>query len=237
MKPRLVPTHPVGQPVRSCVVSAPQRPLRRLLPLTLVAGLLLAACSTGERPYFGQAPAFPAGQMTGDPAIDAVLQRLDNPTTGPATASYDVLTKYGNTTRPAVVVLAPGKRSITIGNVHYIQTESIAVTCTEDGSTPCIEGFDAQPVSDTNITYDFYAKDAATRLRRDADAKIGPAEATTSTIADQQTTCVNLPLTGGTAVYCVLDNGLLAKLDDGDVLVTMTLFGETVDPNNFVPPT
>jgi hypothetical protein len=232
----LVPSQPASQPVRSCVVSTPQRPLRRLLPLTLLVGLLLAACGTGERPYFTDQTAYPTGQETGDPAIDAVLRLLDGATTGPATATYDVLTKFGNTTHPAIVVLDPGKRSITIGNVHYIQTESIAVTCFEDGSEPCINGFDKQKVSDTGVTYDFYATEAATRLRRDADAKIGPAEATTATLAGQQATCVDLPLPGGTAVYCALDNGLLAKLDDGDVLVTMTLFGETVDPNNFVPP-
>ncbi|MFZ4717885.1 MAG: hypothetical protein ACOYMR_00580 [Ilumatobacteraceae bacterium] len=217
-------------------MSATQRPLRRLLPLTLLAGLLLAACGTGERPYFSEEPAFPAGEMTGDPAIDAVLGKLDNATSGPATASYEVLTKYGNTTHPAVVVLDPGKRSVTIGNVHYIQTEALAVTCTEDGSQPCVDGFDPQRISDTGITYDFYASDTAKRLRRDADAKIGPATASTATVAEQQTTCVELPLTGGTAVYCVLANGLVAKLDDGDVLITMVLFGDTVDPNNFVPP-
>jgi hypothetical protein len=218
-------------------VSHPPRPLHRLLPLVLFAGLVLAACGTGDRPYFGEEPAFPVGQMTGDPAVDAVLQRLDAATTGPATATYDVLTKYGNTPHAAVVVLSPGKRSITVDNTHYIQTETIAVTCTQDGSAPCVDGFDPQRISDTGITYDFYATDAAKRLRRDADAKIGPAEASTSTVADQPATCVSLPLPGGTAVYCALANGLLAKLDDGDVLVTMTLFGETVDLNNFVPPT
>ena len=58
----------------------------------------------------------------------------------------------------------------------------------------------------------------------------------TDTIAGQNATCVDVPLPGGTAVYCALDNGLVAKLDDGDVLVTLTLYGEVVDPNAFVIP-
>lgn len=215
---------------------APRRRLPSILLIGVLAGLSLSSCATGERAYFSEETAYPTGQPTGDPAIDAVLEKFENVTDGPATASYDVLTKYGNTTRPAVVVLSPGKRSIVVGNVRYIQTETLAVTCTEDGSVPCVDGFDPQRITDTNITYDFYAADTAKRLRRDADAKIGPAEASTATIADQPATCVSLPLPGGTAVYCALDNGMLAKLDDGDVLVTLTLFGETVDPNNFVPP-
>jgi hypothetical protein len=99
-----------------------------------------------------------------------------------------------------------------------------------------VDGFDPQRISDTGVTYEFYAADTAKRLRRDAVAKVGPATASTQAIAGQNATCVDVPVTGGTAVYCALDSGLLAKLDDGDVLVTLTLYGATVDENNFIPP-
>lgn len=208
---------------------------RRGLTLLALSTLILGACATGERPHFADDPKFPLEELTGDPAIDAVLGKLDAATTGPATASYSVLTKYGNTTHTATVVLSPGKRSVTIDNTHYIQTETIATTCTIE-PTGCVKGFDATRVSDTGISYDFYASDAAKKLRRSAAAKIGPAVPSTQSIAQQNATCVDVPVSGGTLVYCALDSGLLAKQDDGAVLVTLTLFGETADENNFVPP-
>lgn len=204
---------------------------RRLLALAL-SGLLLTGCFTGKRPHFAETA------NTGDAAIDAVLTRLDAVTLGPVAASYDVLTKFGNVTRTAVVSLDAGRRSITIGNIHYIQTaDSAKTTCTVDLSQPCTDGFDAARISDSLLTVDFYAADTAKRLRRDAQAALGPAVAHTETIADQAATCADLSLPGGTAVYCVLDNGMLATLDDGDVRVMLTLLFDTVDQTQFVPPT
>lgn len=218
------------QPLRSCFVS------RRGLVALALSTVLLAGCFTGQRPYFSDADQFPTGIPTGDAAVDAVLEKLEAATTGPATAAYSILTKYGNVTNPALVVLSPGKRSVTVGNTRYIQTETLAVTCTEDGTIPCVDGFDPQRISDTSVTVDFYAADTAKRLRRDADAKLGPAIASTETVADLPATCVDVTVPGGVASYCVLDNGLVAKVDDGDVLITLTLFGEVADENAFVVP-
>jgi hypothetical protein len=216
--------------VRSQAVS------RRAVLAIALATVVLAGCFTGPRPHFGDANAFPAGSLTGDTAIDAVLKKLDGASAGPATAAYTVLTKFGNTTHPATVVLAPGKRAITVGNVRYIQTEATANTCTQDKSLPCVTGFDPQRISDVGITVDFYARDTATRLRRDAEAKLGPAIATQDVIAGQPASCVDVTVPGGVATYCVLNNGMLAKLDDGDVLITLTLYGETADTTAFQLP-
>jgi hypothetical protein len=209
---------------------------RRGLVALALSTLLLAGCFTGQRPYFNAEGAFPPGTTTGDPSIDAVLNKIDTATTGPATAAYSILTKFGNKTVAGTVVLEPGKRSVTVGNTRYIQTETQAATCTEDDSQPCVNAFDPQRISDTAVTVDFYAADTAKRMRRDAEAKIGPAVLHTGTIAGQPVTCVDVPLPGGTAVYCALDNGLVAKVDDGDVLITLTLYGEVVDENAFVIP-
>ena len=221
---------PQPQPVRSTFVS------RRGLVAFALSTLFLAGCFTGERPYFNAEGAFPPGTTTGDPSLDAVLNKIDSVTAGPATAAYSILTKYGNVTTPGLVVLEPGKRSITVGNVRYIQTPDRVATCAEDGSEPCVDAFDLQRISNTAVTVDFYAADTAKRMRRDAEAKIGPAVLHTETIADQPVTCVDVPLPGGTAVYCALDNGLVAKVDDGDVLVALTLYGDVVDQNAFVSP-
>jgi hypothetical protein len=202
----------------------------------LLSSLLLAGCFTGQRPHFTDTTALPVGSPTGDANIDAVLTKLDAATQGPITAAYTVLTKYGNTTHQAIVELSGGKRSITIGNIRYIQNGTASATCTVDSSVPCADGFNPQRISDIGITVDFYATDAAKRLRRDAQAKIGPTTASTAAIAQQPATCVDVPLAGGTAVYCVLDNGVIAKLDEGDVLVTLTLFGSSADDSRFVIP-
>jgi hypothetical protein len=211
---------------------------RRGLPAfaLAVSVLLLSGCFTGPRPHFNDDP-FPAGSTTGDAAIDAVLAKLDATTTGPATASYSVLTKFGNFTNQAVVVLDAGSRSVTISNVRYIQTPGGDETCSEDGSIPCQTGLDASRVSDVGVTIDFYSKEAATRLRRDARAVIAPTTSHVETIAEQPATCVDVPLAGGVAVYCALDNGLAARIDDGDVAVNLTAFGPAADPSRLVLPT
>ncbi len=209
---------------------------RRAVLLLALAAALLTGCFAGKRPYFSDQP-FPTGAMTGDPAIDAVLLKLDAPTTGPATAAYSVLTKFGNTTNPAIVILDAGSRSVTIGNVRYIETPGASATCAEDNSVPCAAGLDASRVSNIGITVDFYASEAATRLRRDALATIAPTTSHVETIAEQPAICVDVPLAGGVAVYCALDSGLVARLDDGDVAVNLTLFGATADATRLVIPT
>ena len=218
---------------RITAVRLTSAPVRRLVPL--VAALLLAGCFTGARPSFGNGDPFAPGTPTGDTNAAALLTLLDKEPTGPLHAEYDILTKYGNTTNPASVALSPGKRNITIGSTRFLQTESTAQTCPVDGGGPCANGFDVQRISNIGITPDFYAGDAAKRLRRDATAKVGPSAARTDVVAQQPVTCVDLPVPNGIAVYCVLDNGMLAVLDDGDVRVSLSVFGATVDPAAFTP--
>jgi len=202
----------------------------------LAFAALLTGCFTGQRPYFTEGTTIAPDALSGDPAIDAVLQRFQQPSTGPLTATYTVLTKYGNTTNSASVVLAPGKRSITVGITRFIQTETFAATCTLDGTIPCVDGFDAKRISDTLLTVDFYANDAGKRLRRDAQAKIGPAVARTDMVASLPVTCVDVPVSGGTASYCALESGLVALLDDGDIRVSLDAYGDSADPTVFTLP-
>jgi hypothetical protein len=206
---------------------------RRTLVMLLLAPLVLAGCFTGERPSFSADP-FAAGQATGDPAIDAVLASFDGVSNGPLTASYTVLRKFGNTTHSAVVALEPGRRSITVGTVRYLFDTTGESTCDiSDGS--CTQGFQPASISDTGITADFYASDTARRLRRDAQAKIGPTVSRDEMVAGQSASCVDVPVSGGTAVYCVLPDGVLALLDDGDVRVTLTDFRTSADAAVFSP--
>src|SRR4051812_36528862 len=104
---------------------------RTRTPTTVAMALLLAAamaltltgCFTGKRPSFSDDP-FAKGSPTGDEQVDAVLARLDATAPGPLTATYDVLTKFGNTTHAAIVRVQGTDRAVTIGDVEYLQTAS-----------------------------------------------------------------------------------------------------------------
>ena len=161
--------------------SSYSRPTRRPMPYiqvmrhrgaTLALLTVLSGCFTGPRPSYTTEP-FPRGSSSGDAAIDNVLAQLDADNDGPYTANYTVLTKFGNITRPASVSVAAGRRSVTVGDVRFITTDGASQTCILDKTDPCSSSIDPARISDTQITPDFYAADAAKRLRRSAVARIG----------------------------------------------------------------
>jgi hypothetical protein len=194
--------------------------------------IVLSGCFTGKRPSVSDDP-FAMGSMTGDSAIDQVLAQLDSDNVGPYTASYSVLTKFGEVTRRARVSVDHGRRSVTIGDVRFLTIDNTSQTCLLATQDPCSTSIDPARVSDTQITPDFYASDAAKRLRRDATAIVGTPVSHAVGIADQQTTCADVPLPGGTSIYCVLTGGPLARLDDAAVEILLTEFIPTVDESLF----
>ena len=205
----------------------------RAVALGLLTSLVaLTGCFTGERPSFSTEP-FQRGSSSGDPGIDQVLAQLDATNEGPFTADYTVLTKFGNTTRAASVSVAADRRSVTVGDVRYITESGNSQTCILDKTDPCSSTIDPARISDTQITPDFYAIDAAKRLRRSAIARIGTPVAHTDQIAGQPATCVDVPVPGGVSVFCALTNGPLAKLDDGAVNVSLTQYAPAVDESLF----
>lgn len=189
---------------------------------------MLSGCFTGKRPSVVDDP-FPAGSVTGDPAIDQVLTQLDTNNVGPYTAGYTVLTKFGNVTRAASVSVDHGRRSVTVGDVRFLTVNNSSQTCLLDRQDPCSASIDPARISDTQVTPDFYAADAAKRLRRDAAAVVGKPVAHVESIGGQQATCVDVPLPGGTSVFCVLTGGPLARLDDASVAIDLTQFSPTAD--------
>jgi hypothetical protein len=194
--------------------------------------VLLGGCFTGQRPSLSTEP-FPSGAPSGDPSIDQVLASLDAVNEGPYTAAYTVLTKYGNTTRPASVAVATDRRSVTVGDVRFLTSGGLSETCLLDKTDPCSETIDAARISDTQVTPDFYAADAAKRLRRTAVSRIGTPVSHVDQIAGQAATCVDVPVPGGTSVFCALANGPLARLDDGSVSINLTQYAATVDESLF----
>jgi len=199
--------------------------------LALAGGLFATGCITGERPTLAEGPL-----QTGDPAVDAVLARLDGAGASIFTAGYDVLTRFGDLQTPATVVQdGPARRSVTIGQVRFIVDGASTATCDLDAAS-CTTTIDAARVSDTQLTPDFYAVSAAATLRRDAAARTGATTAATETIAGQPATCVTVPVSGGQSTYCALDTGPLARLDAADRVITMTNYAPSADATAFTRP-
>lgn len=194
--------------------------------------ILLTGCVTGERPSFTSEP-FQPGTPSGDPSIDAVLKGLDAVNQGPFTADYTVLTKFGNTTRPATVAVDPTRRSVTVGDVRFITINGAPQTCILVKSDPCSSSIDPARISDTQITPDFYASDAAKRLRRSATARIGTPIAHNEQFAGQTATCVDVPVAGGTSTFCALPTGPLAELEDGAISIKLTQYAPAIDESLF----
>ena len=205
---------------------------RHLLgPLTVALTATLSACFTGERPRLAE-----GATATGDPAADAVLSRLDAGGQAAFTADYSVVTKFGNVTTPATVVqFGPARRAVTIGRIRFLVDRADTATCDLDADE-CSTTIDAARVSDVQLTPDFYAASAATRLRRDTELRAGPTRASIETIAGQPATCVVVTVTGGESTYCALDAGPLARLDAADLSIELTAYSPTPDETQFDRP-
>ena len=200
----------------------------------LAAVTVLTGCMTGERPSLGTAPTA-AGTETGDANVDTVLALLDSVSTAVFTAQYNATVRFGGTVTPVrATQSAPDRRSVTVGDVRYITDASGSRTCTVSTSS-CADGTNPQPISNTGVTTDLVFGDVAKRLRRFAGSRVGATTLTQSTIAGQAATCVDLPVGTGVSTYCALDNGVLARLVDGDVTVEMTSYVASADDTLFTP--
>ena len=199
--------------------------------LTALAALALAACATGPRPSFDSDD--PAEQETGDPAIDAVLERLDRVGIEQFTASYTVLTRLGGLESTASVVQADNsRRAITINNVRFLDGVGTATTC-DLTTAECEAVINDARVSDVQITHDFYGSSFARRLRVDAGRSLAPAQGYIETIGGQPAVCADVAVSGGTKVYCALDSGPLARYDGNDVLIELVAYDSTPDESQF----
>ena len=210
--------------------SAGARVARRLTLLALAA-VALAACATGQRPSFDSDE--PAQQSTGDPAVDAVLDRLDRVGLEQFTADYTILTRLGGKESTARVVQADNsRRSVTINTVRFLDGPGTTATC--DLTTAlCEASINDARVSDVQVTHDFYGSSFARRLRVDAGRSLSPARGYAETIAERPATCADVPVSGGTKVYCALDDGPLARYDGNDVLIELVGIDPTPDESTF----
>ncbi len=203
----------------------------RTVVVAALGALALAACATGPRPSFDADE--PMQQATGDPAIDAVLERLDRVGIEQFTAEYTILTRLGGQESTATVVQASdSRRSITINAVRFLDGTGTASTC-DLTTAECEAVINDARVSDVQITHDFYGSSFARRLRVDAGRSLAPARGYTETIAGQPATCADVPVSGGTKVYCATDAGPLARYDGNDVVIELVSSNPTPDETKF----
>jgi hypothetical protein len=227
------PSGPTGDVLRHPDDLRPaQRQSGRWFRVVLGSVLLMlatSACFTGERPTFGCG----VGESTGRTEVDEVLNRLECVAPSVFTAEYTVLTRLGDITSQAEVVQAPGgRRSITINDVRYLYDSGRTATCNVVSDT-CEAIINEARTSDVFLSSEFYAKSMASRLRVDADRRIGDPVASEQTLGDQPALCVAIPVTGGTKTYCALESGAIALFDANDLLIQLTSYSPTPDEAAF----
>jgi hypothetical protein len=208
------------------------RRARHILRSAVVALTLAAtttSCFTGERPSFGCG----ADESTGRTEIDDVLNRLECVTTSTFTADYAILTRLGDIDSVAKVVQASsGRRSITINDVRYVYDNGRTITCDLITDT-CEAIINEARTSDLLLTSEFYAQAMASRLRVDAERRIGDPMTSEMELGGQPALCVAVPVTGGTKTYCALESGALARFDGSDLLIELTGYSPTPDEAAF----
>lgn len=194
-----------------------------MLGVVGVATILLGACATGERPTLQPVPEID------DAAANVVLTRLDRAESVPFTATFDIIpSTTGETTTATVSQSTDGRRRVTIGDIEYRITDSTSQTCRLSDGT-CVDGIDDAMISDLNITHRFWGDSAAGRLTIDASRRVGFSEGSNESIADRSAACADVPVLGGTVVYCALDAGVLARYFGADVSIELTSFTSDVD--------
>lgn len=210
-----------------------------LIASSLIACATLTGCLTGERPTLASEESIDA--PVGEAEIDAVLARFAALAGAEFTATYQITNNFGPVTRQATVVhAADGRRAITVGDVRYLIDSAGSLTCRPTGegddAVACTEGADDAAISDLQVTHQFFGRSTAARLRTDATRRTGPAEGYEATIGGREAGCVSIVVSGGSKVYCVLDEGPVAAYQGPDVLIELLEFSPSVDESAFVRP-
>ena len=199
--------------------------IQNLVLLIAIAGVL-SACATGPR------PTLVADIPVNDAGIVAVLDAFDLADSAEFTANYRITVNYGNVAVNASVTQKQRERSVTIGDIRYLVETGSTRTCMLSNST-CTQGLDDTKVSDVQITHQFWSRATAQRLRIDASRNIGPTEQYVAVFANADTNCVSVPVVGGTKVYCVTRDGVLAHYAGPDLLIELTEYSNEVDQTLF----
>ena len=192
----------------------------------LFAVLLFASsgCITGDRPTLA------AETSTGYADVDGLIDRVAGLSEAKYTAHYELLVRYGNTTRNVSASQSAGdRRSLTIGDVRYIVHGQVTKTCMLSTGT-CTNRIDPGRVSDVLMTPDFFGTNMVARIELDASRAIAQPTTTSEETEAGRALCVAIQITGGaTSTYCAVESGVVTRLDAPDLAVTMTDYRDEVD--------
>jgi hypothetical protein len=203
----------------------PRPPVHTWISAALFAVGVIAGsgCMTGDRPTLAEATS------TGHREIDRLLERLGDLGEARYTAHYDVLVRYGEVSTTASASQSDGdRRSLTIGDVRYVSHAQVTKTCTVSTAT-CIPEIDPTRVSDVMMTPDFFGTSMIARIELDASRAVAEPAVTAEPTDGGEAVCVAIPVADATTTYCVLENGVLTRMDGPDLVVTMTSYSDEVD--------
>ena len=197
----------------------------RPLLAALVAGLLVAGCSGGDRPST-EGPSSTTTAPTED--LPAEVQAfLDHAAAGEGasfTASYDVLRKLGGVTTTAEVAAGPGGARITVGDL-VVLTGDHPATC-RISAEACVGEIREDQLGQYGIFSTFWSTGPAealrTVVRRNDD---GTPVTSTRSAAGVPLECIAVPVGSSLpATACTTGEGVFGFVDNPAVQYELTAY-------------
>ena len=209
------------------------------LGFALVLGL--TGCFTGERASIDSTASMPANTeapvdtepeatgSTGPKTAASLASLFGKPATGPETATFEVRPTTQSEPITAVVSRDATRTLVSIRDVQYRSDENGPSTCRRTSNT-CTRGFNAQPLSDLNISAQFWGPSVRQELRSPTLAsRIGPVTTSNETLAGEAAVCIDVPGPQVTDRYCALSSGMLAQKTTARVVIALVSYSQTFD--------
>jgi hypothetical protein len=197
----------------------------RPLLAALVAGLLVAGCSGGDRPSTeGPSSTTTAAADDLPPEVLTFLDRAAAAEGASFTASYDVLRRFGGVTSTAEVVARPGGARITIGDLVVLTSDRPA-TCRVSAEA-CVGEVREDQLARYGIFSSFWSTGPAealrTVVRRDDD---GAPVRSTRSAAGVPLECIAVPVGSSLpATACTTPEGVFGFVDNPSVRYELTSY-------------
>ena len=200
--------------------------MARPLLAALLAGVLVAGCSGGDRPSTAPeeppSTTAPAGDLP--PELDAFLQRAAASEDASFEASYAVLRKLGGVRSTATVVAGPGGARITVGDLVVLVGDDPA-TC-RTSARACVGEVREEQLGEYGIFSRFWSSGPAdalrTVVRRDDDGRPVPS---TRAAAGVPLECIAVPVGSSLpATSCITPEGVFGFVDNPSVRYELTAY-------------